>query len=344
MGVTHLAAICRTLIKQGKPAGTPAAVIESGTLHSQRVVQGTLGTLADEVSRLVVRPPALLVIGDVVERRSELAWFESLPLFGQRILITRPIDEAERSAAVLESLGAEVLLAPTVEILPVADPGPVDRAIQDLRNFDWLVFTSGNGVRFLLERIFERGLDMRALGHLKIAAIGPGTAQALERYHLLADLIPETFRSEALAEALATRASGCRILLARADRGRTLLKEELSKVAQVDQVAVYRNADSESLPEGVVERIASGTVDWILLTSSAIAARLHALLPEPARVRIGRETRLASLSPVTSGTIHQLGWTVAVEASTYTWEGLVTALVQHVAVERSDVSTRTVNT
>ncbi len=122
---------------------------------------------------------------------------------------------------------------------------------------------------------------MRALGHLKIAAIGPGTAQALERYHLLADLVPDTFRSEALAEALAARASGCRILLARADRGRAVLKEELAKVAQVDQVAVYRNADSESLPEAVVERIASGTVDWIMLTSSAIAARLHALLPEP---------------------------------------------------------------
>ena len=264
---------------------------------SQRVVQGTLETIAGEASRAVVRPPALLVIGNVVERRSELAWFESLPLFGQRILVTRPIDEAERSAALLESLGAEVLLAPTVEILPVADPGPLDRAIEDLRNFDWLVFTSSNGVRFFVERMLERGLDVRALGHLKIAAIGPGTAQALARYHLLADLVPDTFRSEALAEALAARASGCRILLARADRGRTVLKEELAKVAQVDQVAVYRNADSESLPEAVVERIASGTVDWIMLTSSAIAARLHALLPEPARARIGRETRLASLSP-----------------------------------------------
>jgi uroporphyrinogen III methyltransferase/synthase len=340
MGVTHLAAICRTLIKHGKPAGTAAAVIESGTLASQRVVQGTLETIAGEVRRAVVRPPALLVIGTVVERRSELAWFESLPLFGQRIVVTRPIVEAEHSASLLESLGAEVLLAPTVEILPVADPGPLDHAIQDLRNFDWLVFTSSNGVRFFVERMLERGQDVRALGHLKIAAIGPGTAHALARYHLLADLVPDTFRSEALAEALASRASGCRILLARADRGRALLKEELAKVALVDQVAVYRNADSESLPEAVVERMATGTIDWIMLTSSAITARLHALLPEAARARLGRDTRLASLSPVTSATVNQLGWTVAVEASTYTWEGLVEALLQHVAAERSHASAR----
>jgi len=334
MGVTHLAAICRTLLKSGKDGRTPAAVIESGTLPAQRVFEGTLATIAEEARGHDVHPPALLVVGAVVERRRELLWYDSLPLFGQRIVVTRPMEEAVRTAPGLEALGAEVLLAPTVQILPVADPGPLDHAIGRLAEFEWLVFTSGNGVRFFLERLLSLGRDLRAIGHLKLAAIGPATAQSLARYHLRADLVPDSYRSEALAEALALQAAGRRILLARADRGRALLKEELEKVADIHQVSVYQNADAENVPELVAQRIGSGTVDWITLTSSAIATRLHALLPEAARSLVGRQIRLASLSPVTSATVNQLGWDVAVEASISTWEGLVQALVDHVAAER----------
>jgi uroporphyrinogen III methyltransferase/synthase len=340
MGVTHLAAIARTLIRGGKPEDTPAAAIESGTLPSQRVIEGTLGTIADRAKAAGLKPPALLVVGRVVERRSELAWFESLPLFGQRIVITRPADEAERSAAVLEALGAEVLVAPTVRILPLEDFGPLDRAIDRLADYDWLVFTSGHGVRSFLERLIARGRDLRALGWIELAAIGPGTAEALSRYHLRADLVPEEYRSEALAEALSARAAGRRILLARADRGRALLKDELEKVAAVDQVPVYRNVDAESLPDAVLERISGGTVDWITLTSSAIATRLHGLLPELARASIGPRIKLASLSPVTSETIARLGWRADVEASVYTWEGLVRALCDRVAAGRAGRDSR----
>ena len=134
--------------------------------------------------------------------------------------------------------------------------------------------------------------------------------------------------------------AGRKILLARADRGRTLLKDELEQLADVDQVAVYHNADVESLPESIVERILDGTVDWITLTSSAITERLHELLPEPARRRIGREVRLASLSPVTSATAARLGWSVAVEATEFTWDGLVDALVTRIAADRRELSRR----
>jgi uroporphyrinogen III methyltransferase / synthase len=249
-------------------------------------------------------------------------------------VITRPAGEALQSAAILEALGAEVLLAPTVEIRPISDPGPLDAAIGQLDEFDWLVFTSANGVRFFLRRLEELGRDLRALGRLRLAAIGPATAEALAGYHLRADLVPDSFRSEALAVALGDRAAGNRILLARADRGRTVLREELEHLADVSQVAVYHNADAVALPESVVERIADGTVDWITVTSSAIATRLHALLPEPARRRIGVEVRLASLSPVTSQTVAKLGWPVAVEATEYTWQGLVRSLVERVAIDR----------
>jgi uroporphyrinogen III methyltransferase/synthase len=259
-----------------------------------------------------------------------------LPLFGQRIVITRPRQDASRAAGVLETLGAEVLLAPTVEVRTITNSAPLDGAIDRLDSYDWLVFTSANGVRFFLQRLDERGRDLRALGRLKLAAIGPTTAEALADYHLRADLVPDSYRSEALAEALGRVASGRKILLARADRGRTVLKDELEQLADVDQVAVYHNADAESLPDSIVERILDGTVDWITLTSSAITERLHELLPETARRRIGREVRLASLSPVTSATALRLGWNVTVEATDFTWDGLVDALVKQIAVDRRE--------
>ncbi len=334
MGVTRLESLCRTLIRLGKPAETPAALIQSGTLPRQRTVSGTLADLPGRVAEAGLGPPALLVIGDVVSRRNGLSWFEDAPLFGQRIVLTRPEEESERSAAQLEALGAEVLIAPTITIGPPDDFGPLDSAIDRLSQFDWLVFTSGNGVRSFLNRLEVRGRDLRALGHLKLAAIGPTTANALALYHLKADLVPATFRSEALAEALAANASGQRILLARADRGRTVLKDELAGVASVEQVAVYKNADAKALPPEVSARIAEGTVDWITLTSSAMTARLHALLPDSARERIGAGVRLASISPVTSEAARALRWVVDVEAREYTWDGVVQAIVAQVARDR----------
>jgi uroporphyrinogen III methyltransferase/synthase len=341
MGVTHLAAICRTLLRLGKAGDTPAAVIEAGTLPAQQTTVATLETIAQSVRKEGVRPPALLVVGAVVSLRKKLAWYESLPLFGQRIVITRPAEESSRAVAALESLGAEVLLAPTVLVRPLANPAPLDAAIDRLAEYQWLVFTSANGVRFFLERLEQRGADLRSLGHLKLATIGPVTAQALARFHLRADVVPRSYRSEALADALGAHARGSRILLARAIRGRAVLKEELQQLADVDQVAVYENADAESLPDPVVGRILDGSVNWITLTSSAITARLHALLPEAARRRVGREIRLASLSPVTSATAAHLGWNVSVEASVYTWEGLVEALLQQIARDRGPLEPAT---
>jgi uroporphyrinogen III methyltransferase/synthase len=328
MGVTRLAALCRVLIRHGKPSETPAAMIQWGTLPRQRTVVATLADLPDRVAAAGLGAPALLVVGQVVVRRENLAWFENQPLFGRRIVVTRPEGESDRSASLLEGLGAEVLVAPTVTIQPIDDPGPMDDAIRRLAEFDWLVFTSSNGVTHFLDRLPALGRDLRALGRLKIAAIGPATAETLARYRLRADLVPESYRSEALAESLAREAAGKRILLARADRGRVLLKEELERVAHVEQVAVYRNLDAESLPADVARRIEEGSVDWITLTSSAITARLHAMLSETARGRVGRSIRLASISPVTSDAARRLGWEVAAEAEEYTWDGLVAAILR----------------
>ena len=330
MGFRHLGAIGSTLIGLGKPPETPAALVCSGSTSSQRTVSGTLAELPDRVASEGNRvgAPALLVVGDVVARRDRLRWFERLPLFGRVVLLTRPLGESDRSATDLEAIGAEALVAPTVRILPVEDTGPMDSAIARLDSFDWLVFTSGNGVSAFLDRIEGLGRDLRALGHLKLAAIGPGTAEVLGRSRLKADLVPMSYRSEGLAEALRPLVAGRRVLLARADRGRDLLKEVLGEVAEVEQVPVYRNADAEALPPEVVGRLERGEVDWITLTSSAIASRLHALLSERARALVASgATRLASISPVTSEAARALGWPVAVEAVEHTWPGLIRALV-----------------
>ena len=275
-------------------------------------------------------------MGAVVARRPALSWFEELPLFGQRIVVTRPGDEADRSAADLEALGAEVLIAPTVEILPPLDYAPIDRAIAALDTFNWLVFTSANGVRSFLDRLEVLGRDLRALGSVQLAAIGPATAEALARFHLKADLVPDSYRSEALAEALAPRVAGGRVLLARADRGRTVLLDELRPFAHVEQIAVYRNADAAALPPAVLDRLIAGSVDWITLTSSG---RVHRAAPRPLARRgaapgSAAKVRLASLSPVTSATAARLGWPIAAEAEVYTWPGLVRAIADRVAVDR----------
>jgi len=335
MGVTRLASLCKTLIQHGKPATTPAALVESGTLPRQRTVTGTLANLAERVAAAGIRPPALLVVGEVVSRRPSLCWFEDLPLFGQRIVVTRPVEEDHRSATLLESLGAEVLAAPTVTIQELESYEALDEAIASLPAFDWLVFTSVHGVAAFLDRLDRLGHDTRALGSVKLAAIGPATAEALRRYHLRADLIPSSFRSEDLAEALIPQVRGGRVLLARADRGRTVLKETLEPICHVEQVAVYRNADAEALPEAVAARIEQGSVDWITLTSSAITERLYSLLSEVGRARVGHEIRLASLSPITSETARRLGWSVAAEAQEYTWPGLVDSIVAAVTASRA---------
>ena len=272
------------MLNAGKDGATPAAVIESGTLPAQRVLEGTLATIADLAQAHAIHAPALLVVGSVVERRGELTWYESLPLFGQRIVVTRPIDEAVRIAPELESLGAEVLLAPSVRILPIADTAPLDEAIGRLAEFDWVVFTSGNGVRFFVGATHEPGQG--PAGDRAPEAGSDWTGYRADAGAVIICgpiLFPTPIAQRPSPRRFQLRAAGRRILLARADRGRALLNEELANVADIHQVAVYQNADAEALPELVVRRIESGTVDWITLTSSAIATRLHALLPESAR-------------------------------------------------------------
>jgi uroporphyrinogen III methyltransferase/synthase len=329
MGISRLAVIVQTLIEQGKGPDTPAAVVHWGTTGDQQTVEAPLRDLAAAVQAAGVAAPAVVVIGSVVGLRGQLAWFERRPLFGKRVLVTRPANQAGDLVRRLEQFGAVPLVLPAVEIREPPDWAPVDRALAQLAQYHWLVFTSANGVHALVRRLRHQGRDLRALGALCLAAIGPGTADALRTYYLEPDLVPAEFRSEALAAALKEQAAGRRVLLARADRGRDVLRQELAAVAAVDQVAVYSQVDAVTPNADVLDRLRRGEIDYVTLTSSNIARALARVLDAPCRARLEQgAVQAVSISPVTSAAIRELGWPVAAEAAEYTVAGVVDALIQ----------------
>jgi uroporphyrinogen III methyltransferase/synthase len=327
MGIARLAEIVQALLQHGKVGDTSAAAIRWGTTGEQRTVLAPLQELPAAVRAAGMTAPALVIVGAVAGLRPQLAWFERRPLFGKRVLVTRPRHQAGDLVRRLEELGAVVSVLPAVEIREPADWAPVDRALAHLADYQWLVFTSGNGVHAFVGRLRHTGRDLRALGGLRLAAIGPGTAEVLHGYCLEPDLVPPEYRSESLAAALRERAAGQRILLARADRGRDLLRQELLAVAVVDQVAVYSQVDAvESSPE-IMKQWGLGQIDYVTLTSSNIARALLRTLEADCRRRVeAGEVALVSISPVTSAAVRELGLPVAAEAEVYTTAGVVEAL------------------
>ncbi|HXG10062.1 MAG TPA: uroporphyrinogen-III C-methyltransferase [Gemmataceae bacterium] len=329
MGLRRLGQIVRALLEQGKAPDTPAAAVHWATLGRQRTVEAPLADLEEAVRAAGLTSPVITIIGPVAALRAELAWFEQRPLFGKRVLVARPRHQAGGVVQQLEQLGAVVHVLPAVEVREPADWSAVDRALADLASFQWLVFTSSNGVHALVRRLRQTGRDLRALGPLRLAAIGPGTADALRSYHLEPDLVPPEFRSESLAAALKERAAGQRVLLARADRGRDVLRQELAAVAEVEQVAVYSQVDAIEPGAPALDCLRRGEIDYVMLTSANIARALLRGLDEPARARIeAGEVRLVSISPVTSAAVRELGLPVAAEAAAYTTAGVIEAMVK----------------
>ena len=324
MGVTTVRHWTDALIAAGKPADVPAAIVRRCSLADQTTIYCTLGSLAEQIEAARVRPPALAIIGPVVSLGPALDWFSRRPLFGTRVLVTRPRDQAAALAGPLAEMGADVLRQPVIEIGPPDDLAAVDAAISRLGEFDWIVFSSANGVERLLGRLLAGAGDLRALGGVKIAAIGPATVERLAGYHLKCDLHPAEYRAEALAAALTPQAAGKRFLLARASRGREVLAEQLTTAGgHVEQVVVYSSTDVTAAEPDVAEAMSQGRIDWVTVTSSAIARSLVALFGEQIRA-----CRLASISPITSQTLQELGHNAAVEAEEYTSAGVVEAIAQ----------------
>ncbi|QDU46454.1 Uroporphyrinogen-III C-methyltransferase [Symmachiella dynata] len=327
MGLHRLEEITRRLIEFGKSPATPAIVISQGTTSRQQSVTAPLSDLPAAVRQAQLRAPSLIVVGDCVRQRETIRWFEQRPLLGRRIGIPRPLAQALPVVEQANDLGADCLLMPTIDILPPEDWTAVDEAISRLADYDWLIFTSANGVEYFLSRLRETGGDMRDLGGLKLATIGPATAAALETFHLTADLVPPEFRAESLAATLAPHVQGQRLLWARASRGRDVLPQTLQGAgATVDEVVTYQNVDVDNFDPQVVEVLDRGEVDWIALSSPSIARQLRQLLSPEALGHIGKTIRLASISPVTTAAAQEAGLTIHAEARDYSWPGLFTAI------------------
>ena len=322
MGLTTFPGIARELMARGRSGDTPAMAVRWATRADQETVTGTLATLPALLAERGMKPPATIVVGEVVRLRETLNWFERLPLFGKRIVVTRATEQAGTLAARLSALGAGVVELPTIEIRPPADPGPLDRAIAELHTYDWLIFTSANGVRFFAEALDRSPRDLRAL-KARICAIGPATRDAIEALHLKVDLIGKEYVAEGLLEAFSSHAlAGARVLLPRAAVARDLVPVELAnRGARVDVVEAYRTVSPEALPARIAEVFARRP-DCITFTSSSTVQNFAAA----AGVELLRGVSVASIGPITSRTARDLGAEVTVEANPYTVDGLVQAI------------------
>jgi uroporphyrinogen III methyltransferase/synthase len=272
-----------------------------------------------------MKPPATVIIGEVVALHDRLNWFERLPLFGRKILVTRAAEQAAEFSDRLRSLGADSIELPVISIHPAADTAPLDRAIRQLAAYDWLILTSVNGVRFFLERLDSSPHDLRSL-KARICTIGPATRQAVKNLHLKVDLMPEEYVAESLVKAFSKQdLRGKRVLLPRAAVARDLIPAELAKLgAEVDVVEAYRNVVPPDAPARAQE-VFSGDKkpDWITFTSSSAVKNLLAIAGREAL----KAARIASIGPVTSSTLRAYGLGVDAEAKQFTLDGLIEAIL-----------------
>jgi uroporphyrinogen III methyltransferase/synthase len=357
MGVKSLPRICAKLIEHGKPSDTPAATIQWATRPDQRTCVATLADLPQRVVHEKIGSPAITIIGKVVSMRDTINWFESRPLFGQTIVVTRTRQQASELTAKLTDLGANVIEAPTIELHPPTSWAKVDEALMgndevgtmnDEVNaglnslhhssfivhrfpFDWVIFTSANGVRFTRDRLRDLNLDVRIFGNAKIAAIGDATSKAIrDELALRVDLCPESFVAEALASALADRdeIAGKKFLLLRADIARPILREKLQSggASEVRDVPIYETRPAQSLPSQLMAALTEHRINWVTFTSSSTAKNFVALLGPDYQNQLSN-IHIASIGPITSQTLRELNLSPRIEANTFNLDGLVRAIL-----------------
>lgn len=330
MGVRNLRPICENLVAHGLDAETPAAIIRWGTTSRQRVLTGTAADLPDRAEQASVKPPAIILIGKVVALRNELNWYEKRPLFGRRIVVTRARSQASKLTARLEALGAEAVEMPAIRIEPPADPGPLDAAAADVARFDWVIFTSANGVEAFFDALARAGKDARALHACRLCAIGPATAERLGQFGLAPDLQPRKFVSTEIVKALsqAQDLTGVKILCPRADIAPPAMIEDLAaRGADVCEVTAYRTVPDGAGAQRVAHMLEQGQLHWITFTSSSTVKNFFNVV-DPGLVQ-GSEVRLASIGPTTSATLAEAGFEPDVEAESHTIPGLVEAILSN---------------
>ena len=336
MGMSQLPAIVAALTGHGLAAATPAAAVQHGTTGAQRTVVATLGTLESAVRRAGLGAPGVVVVGSVVELRKRIRWFEDRPLFGRRIVVTRPREQAGGLADALDAQGADVVLFPTIAIVDPPDVGAFDRTVQAAASYDWIVFTSANGVQRFFARYAALGLDVRRLASVRLAAIGPETAAELGRRMLNPAVLPADYRAEGLLAALGGEdVRGRRILLPRAAGARAILADELrARGGAVDDVVAYRAVPPADADVGALRAaLDAGTIDAITFTSSSTVRNFVDFLGASDAAHLSRNGRplVACIGPVTADTARELGLAVDVMPSEYTAVALAAALVERLS-------------
>ncbi|MEC0211203.1 uroporphyrinogen-III C-methyltransferase [Paenibacillus ehimensis] len=336
MGVANLEQICTELIRGGKSPQTPVALIRWGTWMEQETLAGTLTDIAEKVRAAGFQSPAVTIVGEVVQLREKLAWFETKPLFGRRILVTRARSQASELSSQIDELGGEAVEFPVIRTRPPSRPeaqAARDEALQRLSTFDWVLFTSANGVEFFMERLRELRLDIRALGNARLAAVGPKTSAALAKYGLLAEVVPSEFDGDALLEAIAPELRpGQNVLLATADIARAYLPEQMrERGLNVTKIDIYETVlDTEGGSE-IVELLKQNMLHIVTFTSSSTVTNLLRALQELGEtepLKLLQGCKIACIGPRTAATAQEAGLKVDYLAKEATVASLVRCLYE----------------
>lgn len=328
MGVKNIETIARKLIEHGKAAGTPAALIRWGTRPEQRTIVAPLGEIAGKVRDGHIRPPAIMVVGEVVALRETLKWYEEKPLFGHRVLITR---EYTPEYEPLAELGAEIFEFPTLRIAPPKSFAELDRAIETISTYHWLVITSGNAFEYFMGRLLEKGGDIRDLKGLKICAIGSRTAEAVARYGMRVDMVPGEFSAEGLVKAFSRQGGeglrGLKVLLPRADKARDLFPERARSLGGfIDTPTVYRAVRPEKHAKRLQRFMSEGRISLATFTSGATFNNFLAILGEDGRTLL-KDVTIAVIGPVTKKAVEKAGLKVHITPRTATISAMVEAII-----------------
>lgn len=327
MGMKNIGFISNSLLENGKHPDTPVAVIRWGTTTRQKTLVGTLKDIAGKVEAEKLKPPAIIVVGEVVRLRETLNWYENRPLWGKRIVVTRAREQASGLSRKLTRLGAECLECPVIRIVEPDDLSPLDQAIDIIETYDWIIFTSVNGVEHFFKRLFAKGRDVRSLRRIRTASIGPATAAKLEEYGFHSDIIPSTYQAESVITAFQeANISGKQILIPRAKEARHILPEELRKMGGIiTEVPAYQTIRDESGAGLLLSRLREKTVDMVTFTSSSTVTNFKALLPTSGTDFL-QGVKFAAIGPITAETAKNLGFTPHIIAETYTIPGLIEAI------------------
>jgi uroporphyrinogen III methyltransferase/synthase len=337
MGLSNLPEIVKQLTRHGRTPQTPVAVIRWGTKPEQRTVVGTMESIVGKVRAEALKPPGLIIVGEVVRLREQLNWFEGRPLFGKRVLVTRARDQATEFTDLLKLYGADPVEFPTIEVVPPESWEALDGAIRKIEQYHWLIFTSVNGVLYFLERLKAGGKDIRALKGIKLCAIGPRTAQEIERMGIRVDLMPDEYVAEGLIEQMGRkRLQGQWILIPRAEVARDVLPEALTQMgAHVDVVTAYRTVRPVRDLEWVKNLLQGHQISVITFTSSSTVRNFVEMFgPEETR-RLLNGVVVACIGPITAKTVEEYGMTVQILPKDSTIPSLAQAIVEHFTMQAS---------